>query len=157
MLLKGSHPRVMSRFRVYPGLHCTTHFCRIPPWSLKLVSTLPAIQYAWRGKYSYIPNVEHQYQTMPSQGAHADTTPVVWNVWRLASCLNQHKREPSGNSQLPPAMRFVSLPAGERDSSHGRSSISSTIQGQNPTPSSLLNNSRVADITRCATSTPVAT
>jgi hypothetical protein len=61
------------------------------------------------------------------------------------------------NSQLPPAKRRISVPAGERDSSQGGSSVASTIQGQNSTPSSLLNNSRVADITERVTSTPSVT
>jgi len=60
-------------------------------------------------------------------------------------------------SQLPPAKRRVSVPAGERDSSQGGSSVPSTIQGQNSTPSSLLNNSRIADITQHVTSTLSAT
>ena len=72
------------------------------------------------------------------------------------------KRGPSGNSQLPPAKRRVSVPACGRDSSQGGSPIASTIQGQSSTPSSLLNNSRVADITPSTTQrqsiiTPTAT
>jgi len=64
---------------------------------------------------------------------------------------------PSGNSQLPPSKRRVSVPAGERDSSQGGSSVPSTIQCQNYTPSSLLNNSRVGDITQLGTYTQSAT
>ena len=94
---------------------------------------------------------------MPSQSTHPDTTPVVRNVRSLANRQNQQKRGPSGNSQLPPAKRRVSVPAGERDSSQGGSSVRSTIQGQNSTPSSSLNNSRVADITERVTSTLSAT
>jgi hypothetical protein len=94
---------------------------------------------------------------MPSQSTHPDTTPVVRNVRSLANRQNQQKRGPSGNSQLPPPKRRVSVPAGERDSSQGGSSVRSTIQGQNSTPSSSLNNSRVADITQRVTSTPSAT
>jgi hypothetical protein len=66
-------------------------------------------------------------------------------------------RGPSGNSQLPPAKRCVSGPAGERDTSQGGSSVPSTIQGQNSTPLSSLNHSRVADITQCVASTPSTT
>jgi hypothetical protein len=94
---------------------------------------------------------------MPSHSTHPDTTPVVRNVRRLANRQNQQKRGPSGNSQLPPLKRCVSVPAGERNSSHGGSSVRSTIQGQNSTPSSSLNNSRVADITQRVTATPPAT
>jgi len=43
------------------------------------------------------------------------------------------------------------------DFSQGGSSVPSTIQGQNSTPSSSLNNSRVADINERVTSTPSAT
>jgi hypothetical protein len=94
---------------------------------------------------------------MPSQSPHPDTTPVVQNVRSLANRHNQQKRGPSGNSQLPPAERCVSMPAGERDTSQGGSSIPSTIQGQNSTPLFLLNNFRVADITQRMASTPSAT
>jgi len=94
---------------------------------------------------------------MPSQSPHLDTTPVVRNVRSLATCQNQQKRGPLGNSQLPPAKRRVSIPAGERDSSQGGSSVASTIQCQNFIPSSSLNNSRIADITQSMTSTPSAT
>ena len=61
---------------------------------------------------------------------------------------------PLGNSQLPPAKSPVSAPAGERDTSQGGSSVASTIDGQNSTPSSSPNNSGVADITQWVTSTP---
>jgi hypothetical protein len=60
-------------------------------------------------------------------------------------------------SHLPHAKRRVSVEAGEKDSSQGVSSVGSTIQGQNDTPLSSLNNSRVAYITQRATSTPSAT
>jgi len=88
---------------------------------------------------------------MRSQSPHPRTTPVVRIVQK------QHKRRPSGNSQLPAAKRRVSAPAGERDCSQGESSVASTIPGQNSTPSSLLNNSGVADITQRVTVTPSAT
>jgi len=81
---------------------------------------------------------------MPSHSPHPVTSPVVRN---LRSGQNQQKHGPSGYSQLPPAKRRVSVPAGERDSAQGGSSVASTIQGQNSTPSSSLNNSRFADIT----------
>jgi len=101
--------------------------------------------------------MEHQYQTMPSERPHLDTTLVVRNVRSLANRQNQQKHGPSGNSQLPPAKRHVSVLAGERDSSQEGSSAASTIQGQNSIPSSALNNSRIADITQRVTSTPSAT
>jgi hypothetical protein len=91
---------------------------------------------------------------MPSQSPHADTTPVERNDRSLANRHNQQKGDPSRNSQLPPPETHVSVPAGERDSSQGGSSVRSTIQGLNSTPSSSLNNSRVADITQRVTSTP---
>jgi len=90
---------------------------------------------------------------MSFQSPHPDTPPVVRNVGSLANRQNQQKCCPSGNSQLPPAKSRVSIPPGERDSSQGGSFVSSTIQGQNSTRSSSLNNSRVADITQQVTST----
>jgi hypothetical protein len=88
---------------------------------------------------------------MPSLSPHLGTTPVV-------QCLPlQQKCRPLGNSQLPSSERRVSALAGVRDSSQGGSSIASTIPGQNSTPSSLLNNSGVADITQCVTVNPSAT
>jgi len=94
---------------------------------------------------------------MPSPSTHPDMTPVVRNVRSLAHHQDEQTRGPSGNSQLPPAKRRISVPAGKRDSCEGGSSVPSTIQGQNSTPSSSLNNSRVADITQPVTSTPSAT
>ena len=94
---------------------------------------------------------------MPSQIAHPDTTPVVRNVRSLANCQNQAKRGHSGNSQLPPPERRVSVPAVERNSSQGGSSVCSIIQRQNSTPSSSLNSSHVADITQRVISTQSAT
>jgi len=93
---------------------------------------------------------------MPSQSPHPVTPPVVRNVRSLANRQNQQKCRPSGNSQHPPAKRPVSVLAGKRDSSQGGSSVASTIQRQYYTPSSSLNNSRVADITKLVTSTPSA-
>jgi len=94
---------------------------------------------------------------MPSQSHHLDTTPVIRNVRNLANRQNQQKRGHLGNSQRPPARRCISVLAGGRDSSQGGGSVPSTIQDQNSTPSSSLNNSRLADITECVTSTPSAT
>jgi hypothetical protein len=94
---------------------------------------------------------------MPSQIPHPDTTPVVRNVRSLSIRQTQPKPGPSGNSQLSPAKRRVSVPAGVRDSTQGGSFVPSTIQGQNSTPSSSLNNSHVADITQRETSTPSTT
>ena len=94
---------------------------------------------------------------MPSHSPHPATTPVVRNVRSLVNRQNPQKCGPSGNSQHLPAKRRVSVPAGERDSSQGGSSVPSTSQGQNSTPSSSLNNSRLADITQRVTSTPSAT
>jgi len=91
------------------------------------------------------------------QRPHTDRTLVVRNVWSLANSQNQQKCGASGNSQLHPAKRRVSVPAGERDSTQGGSYVPSTIQGQNSTPSSWLNNFRVADITQRVTSTPSTT
>jgi len=157
MLFKGSGPRVLLRFRVQRGLHCTSHFCRIPPWLLKYESTSPATASASRANCSYRGNLEHPYRMIHSQRPHLDTTPVVQNVWSLANHQNEQKHGLWGNSQLPPAMKRSSVLAGESDSCQGGSSIASTIQGQNSTPSSLLNNSRVADITQCVTYSPSAT
>jgi hypothetical protein len=94
---------------------------------------------------------------MPSQSPHPVTSPVGRNVRSLAYCQNQPKCGPSANSQLPPGKRCVSIPAGERDSSQGGSSVASTIHGQNSTSLSSLNNSRVPDITQRVTATPSAT
>jgi hypothetical protein len=94
---------------------------------------------------------------MPSQGTHPDMTPVVRNVRSVANRQNQQKRWASGNYQLPPPKRRVSVPAGERNSSQGGSSVRSTIQGQISTRSSSLNNSHVADIIQRVTSIPSAT
>jgi len=88
---------------------------------------------------------------MPSQSPHPVTSLVIQNVQSLANRQNQQKRGPLGNAQLPPAKRRVSLPPGEKDSSQEGSSVASTIQRQNSTPSSSLDNSRVADITPSAT------
>jgi len=85
---------------------------------------------------------------MPLQSPHPVMSQVVRNV---RSHQNQQKCGHSGNSQHPPSKRCISVPAVERDSSQGGSSVASTIQGQNSTLSSSLNNSHVADITPSAT------
>jgi len=85
---------------------------------------------------------------IPSQSPHPVTSPVVQDA---RSLQNQQQRRPLGNSPLRPAKRRVSVLAGQSDSSQGESSVASTIQGQNSTPSSSLNNSCVADITPSAT------
>jgi len=61
------------------------------------------------------------------------------------------------NKRVGLAKRRISVPAGERDLSRGGSSVASRDQGQNRTPSSSLNNARVADITQHVTFTPSAT
>ena len=94
---------------------------------------------------------------MPSQRPHPDMTLVMRNDRSLVNRQNEHKCGPSGNSQLPPGMRRISILAGERDSSQRGSSVASTIRGLNSTHSSSLNNAHVADTTQCMTSTPVAT
>ena len=94
---------------------------------------------------------------MPYQSPHAVKSLVVRNVRSLANCQNQQNCGHSGNSQLPSAMRHVSVPAGERDSTQRVSSVASTIQDQDSTPSSSLNNSGMADITQRVTSTLSAT
>jgi hypothetical protein len=94
---------------------------------------------------------------MSSQHPDPVRSPVVRNVRRLSNLQNQQMRGSSGNSQLPPAKRHVSVPAGVRDSSQRRSSIGSTIRGQNSNPSSSLNNSCVADTTQPVTNSPSGT
>jgi hypothetical protein len=120
-------------------------------------STSPAFAYACRGYYSYLLNIEHLNGNMPSQSLRPYTTQVVRNVRSVSNHQNQQNHRPSGNSQLPPAKRSISIPAGKRDSPPGGSSVPFTIQGQNSTPLSSLNNARVADITQHMTSTPSAT
>jgi len=94
---------------------------------------------------------------MPSQCPHAVTSPVVRNVRCVANRQNHQKRGPSGNSELPPAKGRIPVLAGKKDSSQGGHSVACTIQGQNSTPSSSRNNSRIGDITQHVTSTPSAT
>ena len=60
-------------------------FCRIPPLSLKLESTSPAIAYACRGNQTCILNIELQYRTLPAQISHLDMTEVVAIVPKLNS------------------------------------------------------------------------
>jgi hypothetical protein len=93
---------------------------------------------------------------VPSQFAHPDMTLDIQNVRSLANHKNQQKCAPSGNSQLAPAQRCISILAWERDSSEGGGSVASIIEGQNSVPSSLLSNSHIAEITQRVTSTPSA-
>jgi len=62
---------------------------QIPPWSLKLKSTLPAIANACRWNYSYNFNIEYLNGTIPSQCPHPDMTLVVWNVQTLTNHQQQ--------------------------------------------------------------------
>jgi len=94
---------------------------------------------------------------MFSKSPHPDTTPVVRNVWSFAHHLIQQECGSLVNSQLPHVERRVCVPAVKRDTSQGGSSVASTIQGQNSTPSSSLKYSCIADITQHVTSTPSAT
>jgi hypothetical protein len=94
---------------------------------------------------------------MHSKSPHPDTTPVVRNVRSLANRQNQQNCGALGYSQLAPGMRRVSIPVGKRDSSQGGSSIPSTIQGQNSTPSSWRKNSCIAEINQRVASTLSAT
>jgi len=82
---------------------------------------------------------------MPSQSPQPDTIPAV----RIVQKEQNHRL--SGDSQVPPAKIHVSIPACERDAPEGGSSEASSFPGQNSSPSLLLNNSGVADITQCAT------
>lgn len=134
---------------------CTLNlpFCRIPPWSLKLVSSSPAISYVRKDNFTSILNLEHLYRTMPSHNPHPDMTPVIRNIHRLENSQIQLMSGPSWNSPLPPAKRCVSVFGGKWDSSEQRSSVASPIESKKSTPSSLLNNSRIADMTQCLTST----
>jgi len=93
---------------------------------------------------------------MPAQSPHTNTTLVVRHIRSLVNCQNQQQRGAWRNYQFPCAERHVSFPAGDWDSSQGGSSVFSTIQVQNSTRSSSLNNSRVADLTQLVTSTPSA-
>ena len=75
----------------------------------------PAIASACRGNDSNLVNVEHLYRSMPSHSPHPDTTLVRCNVRSLTNRENLHKGGPSGNCQLPPAMRLFSVLDGKRD------------------------------------------
>jgi len=88
---------------------------------------------------------------MASQSPHPVTSPVVQDVQSHATRQNQYTRWPFRNSKPNPGKRRVSVLAGVREYSQGGSSVASIIQGQNSTPSSSLNNSRIADITLSAT------
>jgi len=94
MLFKGSRPQVLSGFRVWRNLHCTSLLCRIPQWLRKEESTLPAITYPCRGKDSYSLYVEHRYRMMCSQSTHTVTSLVVQNFQSVANRQNGQKRGP---------------------------------------------------------------
>jgi hypothetical protein len=94
---------------------------------------------------------------MHSQCPHPITSPVVRNISHLANRDNPQMHGPWATAQLPSAKRRLSVPVGERESSQRGSSIPSTIQDQNSTPSSSLNDSRIADITFHVNSTPSTT
>jgi hypothetical protein len=115
------------------------------------------VAYACGGNYSYSLNVEHPYRMMPSQNPHPVTGTMIRNVRSLDNRQDQLTCGPLGNSQLLPAKERISVPAGKSDSPQGGSSVASTIQGQNSTPSLSLNNSPVADITQRVTFTQSAT
>jgi hypothetical protein len=93
---------------------------------------------------------------MHSQCPHPITSPVVRNISHLANCENPQMHGPSAKAQLPPAKRRLSVPVGERESFQRGRSIPSTIQNQNSTTSSSLNDSRIADITQHVNSTQSA-
>jgi hypothetical protein len=156
MLLKGSHSRVLSRFRVYRGRHCASLACRIPPWLPKWESASRTIAYAWKENYTHSVHVEHLDRLMPFQFPCPGSSLVVLHVQILVNRQNQPMGRPLGNSQFPPAERRVSIPAGGRFSSQGWSSVPCSIQGQNSTSVSSLNDSRVGDITQLMTSTQSA-
>jgi hypothetical protein len=93
---------------------------------------------------------------------------VIRNDWCVTNYHNPKKRRPSGDTQLSPGARYISVPAGNRHSSQAGSSIASTIQGQISTPSFSENNCSIAYVThhgtstcsatqRCALSTPTTT
>ena len=150
-------PWVLSQFWVYYSQQCTSVCCRISLRCIKCESTMPAISYVCRGKYSYILNMKHLNSCILSQSPHHDTPPAIQNVRGLFNHPKQQQHGPVGNSQLLPAKRRIFLPAGEWDSSQGGSSMASTIHGQNSSPWTSLNNSHVANITQHVTSTQSAT
>jgi len=94
---------------------------------------------------------------MPSQSRHPDRTADLRNVGTTANSQNHQILGHSGDSQHRPAKGCIWVPACESNSSDEGSSIASTIQGQNSTPSSSLKKSHVADITNCMAFTPAAT
>jgi hypothetical protein len=94
---------------------------------------------------------------MPSQHLQPDTILDVQDIRSLPNRQNHPYRGSVRNSQLRPTKRRISVPAAERDTSQRGSSVHSTIQGQNSTPSSSLYNSRITDITQPGPSTLSAT
>jgi len=94
---------------------------------------------------------------MHSHSPQPNRTLVRRNVRSIVDRRNEHNGEPSGNCQLPPAKRWISVLPGNGDSPQWGSFVSSTIPGDNSTPSSSLNTSLVADVNQRGTSTPSAT
>jgi hypothetical protein len=145
------------------GLECSKvhttphHFAKTLHGWLNWDSSSAGIAYGCRGNYSYFPNDKHWYWTMHSHGPHPDMTPILRSVRSLSDPLNQQKCGHLRNWQLACGKRCVSVPAGERVSFQGGSSVASQIQGQISTTSSWLNNSCVADITQCVCSNLSAT
>jgi hypothetical protein len=94
---------------------------------------------------------------MPSKDTDPDSTLLIQNVRNL---VNRHNHQKCGllwNTQRLPPKRRISVPADVMYSSQGGSSVPSTIQGQNSTPSSWLIDSLVADNTQGVTCTPSTT
>ena len=121
------------------------------------MSTSPAFAYACRAYSSYIPHEEHLYRTVNSHHPHPDMSLVGWNVPNLGNCQNKQKHGPSGNYQLPPAERCVSVKASKRDSTQRGRSVASTIHGHNSTPSSLRNTFCITGITHSLPPNPSTT
>jgi len=91
---------------------------------------------------------------MPSQCPHPDQTLVVRHDHILANRQNQQRCGRLVKSQRPPPKRFVSIPAGIRDSWDGGNTEACTIQSRNWTQSRLLDTSHVAQIPPWVTSIP---
>jgi len=79
----------------------------------------------------------------------------IFQVLLIVRISKKHRS--LGNTQLPPAQRWVSVLAGERDSSPRQSSTAYTMQRLIHTLSCSPNKSRVAVITYHVTSTPSTT
>jgi hypothetical protein len=121
-------------------------FSQISPWPFILQSLSPVGAYGSRADYSYIYNIEQLDHTIHAHTPHLDMTLVVRNIRSLAKYKHHQDWGPWVNSQHPPGKRRIAIPAGKRNSHQGWSSTTSTIQGQNSTPSIFLIKSRVVDI-----------